>query len=129
MVHFESTNQFQDHECPKKQKRLNCGACGEKYYKMADVLHHSKFCKYIDPNDLQCEKCGTKFENSAKCSVHKTYLCTGEPVKEGETVKEIKTEMEDFDHDIDVTEDSIVIDHSMEEMESNNSPDNTKSES
>jgi hypothetical protein len=70
---------------------------------MADVLHHAKFCKYVDPAEVTCEKCGTKFVNAAKCSVHKTYLCTGEliaPVKEEKmddlSVK-IKEEIVDFD--------------------------------
>ena len=27
---------------------------------------------------MTCEKCGSVFPSAAKCSVHKTYLCTGE---------------------------------------------------
>ena len=76
---------------------------------MADVLHHAKFCKYIDPSEVVCEKCGTKFPNAAKCSVHKTYLCTGEPVAQAKEEEEdkmlgkVKEEMVDFDEVCDTS--------------------------
>ena len=104
-VTFGTHTLYKEHQCPKKDRKLNCGACGEKFYRMADVLHHAKFCKYVDPTEVTCEKCGTTFPNAAKCSVHKTYLCTGEPIvpvkenKIGELLGTVKEEMVDYEEE------------------------------
>ncbi|XP_063680574.1 zinc finger protein 85-like [Bolinopsis microptera] len=104
-VTFGNHTLYKEHQCPKKDRKLNCGACGEKFYRMADVLHHAKFCKYVDPTEVTCEKCGTTFPSAAKCSVHKTYLCTGEPIvpvkenKVGELLDKVKEEMVDYEEE------------------------------
>lgn len=115
-VNFGNHALYKQHQCPKKDRKLNCGACGEKFYRMADVLHHAKFCKYVDPAEVTCEKCGTTFPNAAKCSVHKTYLCTGEPVaqikeeKMDDLLDKVKEEMVDFDEVCNDKEPSLCVD-------------------
>ena len=81
---------------------------------MADVLHHAKFCKYVDPAEVTCEKCGTTFPNAAKCSVHKTYLCTGEPIvqvkeeKMDDLLDKVKEEIVDYDEVCDIKSPTMV---------------------
>ena len=42
---FTTSAQLRDHICTRKERKMQCGACGEKFCRMADVLHHARFCR------------------------------------------------------------------------------------
>ena len=44
-----SPTQLESHVCTMKnrEKKFNCGACGEKFYRLANLVNHAKFCKLV----------------------------------------------------------------------------------
>ena len=46
LVKFSSAMQLRQHICTKRERKLKCGSCGDKFFtRMADLIHHARFCK------------------------------------------------------------------------------------